>query len=158
MSTSNISKKKKSDSAGKSVIKVSHDPFKVVSDGDYDLLLFLLQKNECVDLNVNQIRWSGITLLHRAAEHGQTKMCSLLLEYGARINAKTTWGWQTPLHSALGNGYLQTAKFLLDNGADWKAVTKQGEDPVAYATKRGFKDVGLEFRADMVKKQAIGMM
>ena len=75
-----------------------------------------------IQLNVNQTRWSGVTLLHRyynilmsgnkycllrlivfviyhyndrAAENGFTDCCELLLEFGANINAKTTWGWYT---------------------------------------------------------------
>ena len=59
-----------------------------------------LERGECV----NKTRWSGWSLLHRAAETGQTETCQLLLINGANINSRTALGWYTPLHVCLANG------------------------------------------------------
>jgi ankyrin repeat protein len=52
--------------------------------------------------NVNSMKWSGWTLLHRAAELGRDDIINILIDYGADPNIYSTWGWQTPLHMALG--------------------------------------------------------
>ncbi len=132
-------------SAKPSVVKIVHDPFKVVSDGELSTLLKLL--NDPVNpVSVTKSRWSGFTLLHRAASQGNTDIVQVLLERGARINERTVWGWHTPLHLALSNGWDETAKFLINAGADIHAKNKDGDDMCDYAVKRGYKILGNEFR------------
>jgi ankyrin repeat protein len=58
-------------------------------------------------------RWTGWSLLHRAAETGQTDICQILIEQGANVNSKTIRGWFSPLHLALSAGYIETAKLLV---------------------------------------------
>lgn len=65
----------------------------------YSQLKFSLNEDK---FDVNSIKWSGWTLLHRAAEMGRADIVTLLLEHGADPNQYSTWGWQTPLHMALG--------------------------------------------------------
>ena len=127
-----------------SVVKVIHDPFKAVAEGDIRTLRKLLDDPEN-PLNVNKGRWSGFSLLHRAASQGCTDICQILLENGARLNERTTWGWHTPLHLALANGWEETAKFLITAGADIDAKNKSKEDMCAYAAKRGYKLLASEF-------------
>ena len=62
-------------------------------------LKFSLEEDE---FDVNSTKWSGWTLLHRAAELGNAQMINFLLEHGANPNQYSSWGWQTPLHMALG--------------------------------------------------------
>jgi ankyrin repeat protein len=68
-------------------------------------------------VNVNQTRWSGWAPIHRAAEQGRIDIIELLLDYGAKIDSKTVWGWHSPLHLALGNGWKDCAWYLVERGA-----------------------------------------
>ena len=135
-----------------SVIKIVHDPFKVVSDGDVEVLLDLIQHPEN-PLNVCKTRWSGMSLLHRAASQGWTDCCAVLIEHGAKLNEKSIWGWYTPLHMALGNGWEDTAKFLVEVGADIHARNKDREDCCDYAIRKGYKHLGQEFRPIMERME-----
>ncbi len=91
-------------------IELIIDPFKAVRIGDANLLRKLLVENE----SLTKARWSGWSLLHRAAETGQTAICELLIvEFGADINARSVRGWHTPLHLSLANGHRETALLLV---------------------------------------------
>jgi len=127
-----------------SVVHIVHDPFKVVADGDLRTLCKMLE-DPIAPLNVNKARWSGFSLLHRAAVQGCTDICQVLIENGARINERTVWGWHTPLHLALANGWDETAKYLIIAGADIHAVNKDKENMCAFAEKRGYKLLAREF-------------
>jgi hypothetical protein len=148
---------KKLKNAGKSAVKIQHDPFKVVSDGDLANLCKLLEDPEN-PVSVNKTRWSGFTLLHRAASQGFTDICQVLLEYGARINQRTIWGWHTALHLALANGWEETAKFLISAGANIHELNKDKEDMCDFAIKRGYKTMGQEFRATAQKLESARRM
>ena len=127
-----------------SVVHIVHDPFKVVADGDLRTLCKMLE-DPVAPLNVNKARWSGFSLLHRAAVQGCTDICQVLIENGARINERTIWGWHTPLHLALANGWDETAKYLIIAGADIHALNKDKENMCAFAEKRGYKILAREF-------------
>lgn len=129
-----------------SVIPVQHDVFNVVKEGNLAVLDRMIQKE---NLNVNLTRWSGFTLLHRAATEGQTDVCDMLIAAGARVNQRSVWGWYTPLHLALANGYEDTAKFLIESGANIRAKSKSKEDCCDYAQRRGFKELAAQFRLRM---------
>lgn len=137
-----------SDKKAVSVIHVTHDPFALVKEGNLSVLERMIQRE---DLNVNLARWSGFTLLHRAATEGQTDVCDLLITHGARINQRSVWGWYTPLHLALANGYEDTAKYLIEKGANVRALSKYREDCCDYAVKRGYKELAAEFRMRMAR-------
>ena len=119
-----------------SVVTIAHDPFKVVSDGDLETLIKLLDNAED-PVNVNKIRWSGFSLLHRACSQGHTDLVQVLVENGAKINQRSIWGWHTPLHLALSNGWEETSRYLVSAGADIHAVNKEKETACEYAIKRG---------------------
>ena len=86
------------------------DPFRAAHLGDVELLRKLLDR----DCDVTKTRWSGWSLLHRAAEHGQTEVCEMLIkEFGADVNARSVRGWHTPLHLSLANGYRETSMLLV---------------------------------------------
>ncbi len=99
-----------------------------------------------------------LTLLHRAASQGFTDICQVLLEYGARINQRTIWGWHTALHLALANGWEETAKFLISAGANIHELNKDKEDMCDFAIKRGYKTMGQEFRATAQKLESARRM
>jgi ankyrin repeat protein len=124
-------------------IDVNHDYFTAIREGNIDVIIKLISNPDCL---VNKSRWSGWTMLHRAAEEGQTEICRLLVERGAKINSRTTWGWYTPLHLALSNGWKDTAMFLYENGADVTALSKCRKDPIQYGSYKGFRQLSEEFR------------
>lgn len=126
------------------------DPFIKIRTGDVEEVRDLLLSGR---MNPNKTRWSGFSLLHRAAEIGHTELCLLLLdEGGISVNVRSTRGWYTPLHIALANGYLETANALINRGADPWARSKYGEDPFDYGAKRGFRQLCDEFRTKVMKE------
>ena len=53
------------------------------------------------------------TALLEAASHGHTRVCSLLLEHGARANASDSW----PLRAAALRGHAGVCQVMLEHGA-----------------------------------------
>jgi ankyrin repeat protein len=125
------------------------DPFLLIRNGNIERLKELLSSG---NLQVNKTRWSGFSLLHRAAEVGFNDACQLLVELGANINGRSSKGWYTPLHIACGNGHFDTALLLIDLGADPWMKSKYKEDPYDFASKRGFRTSSEEFRNKIMKK------
>lgn len=69
-----------------SIIEKKIDPFIAVREGNVRDLV------KCIEhgLDADTYRCSsGWSLLHRAAENGHTDICQLLLEAGAKINARS---------------------------------------------------------------------
>ena len=126
------------------------DPFMLIRRGD---MAEIKEKIENKEVNLNATRWSGFTLLHRAAEIGHTELCDFLINAGIPPDIRSARGWLTPLHVALGNGYLETAELLIDRGANpWKK-NKYREDPFDYGCKRGFVKICDEFKAKFIAIQ-----
>lgn len=112
------------------------DPFLKVRNGQLDELRNRLESG---DLNAHSTRWSGFTMLHRAAEIGHNDLCQLFIEVGkVPVNTRSVRGWYSPLHIALANGHMETAYFLISMGANPWMKSKYGEDPFDYGGKRGF--------------------
>ena len=131
--------------ANKKVIDIikNPEPGIAVREGNVNLLLTFIRDDPKI---IHKKRFpSGWTLLHRAAELGQTDICQVLLQYGASVHDRTTWGWFTPLHLALGNGWKETSLFLMHAGADLTKKSKCQKDVIEYATHRGFETVAKEF-------------
>uniref|UniRef100_A0A8C2D4P0 Ankyrin 3 n=1 Tax=Cyprinus carpio TaxID=7962 RepID=A0A8C2D4P0_CYPCA len=87
----------------------------------YSIFVFLLWQND-------------ITPLHVASKRGNANMVRLLLERGARIDAKTKDGL-TPLHCGARSGHEQVLEMLLDRGAPILSKTKNGLSPLHMATQ-----------------------
>jgi ankyrin repeat protein len=108
---------------------VANEAHKAIEDGDIAKLKSLLEKDS---------RWVDSTIagkttpLHTAATHGKFEAAKLLLEYKARLTAKTEEGF-TPLHSAAKQGHAHIVRLFLDQGADPKAVTKEGYNALHFA-------------------------
>lgn len=95
------------------------------------------------------------TALHRAASEGHENVAHLLLEWGARVDARDAWG-ETPLHCAAGNFWRKGRQerlvcTLLDHGADVNARSFQAWTPLhrcALTGDRGVASLLLEQGAD----------
>ncbi|KAI3837558.1 hypothetical protein MKX03_033581, partial [Papaver bracteatum] len=80
--------------------------------GHLDTVTYLLEKGANPDASNNR----NVTPLHYAAKSGNTKIITLLLSRGVRVDASTRSG--TPLHLAAGLGHRDAVDVLLDHGAD----------------------------------------
>lgn len=125
------------------------DPFMVIRNGNLDHARELISSGL---INVRQTRWSGFTLLHRAAEIGHTALCELLIDAGIDVNTRSARGWLSPLHVALGNGYTETAERLIARGASPWLRNKAKQDPFEYGAQKGFKKICDEFRLKVLKQ------
>jgi ankyrin repeat protein len=127
------------------------DPFLLLRYGQLDQLKELISANK---VSIQQTRWSGFTLLHRAAEIGcDADILSFLVKCGISVNVRSAKGWYTPLHIALGNGYLETATALVELGADPWTKNKDDENSFDFGVKRGFRTQSEEFRTIVTKKE-----
>jgi len=74
----------------------------------------------------------GCTALHVAAHCGSVTMARLLLNHGAKVDAREAWE-ETPLHIAARSGNGEVCDLLLDNGADIDAADASGRTPLLLA-------------------------
>lgn len=87
------------------------DIFDRVREGDVQKV------KELLDIpTINELDENGMSLLHWAADRGQTEMVACLLDLGSDINLLDAAG-QTALHYACCCGHEETVKLLLDKGA-----------------------------------------
>jgi ankyrin repeat protein len=94
---------------------------------------------------------NGDTALHRAAAAGASRSAALLLEYGAKANARNKSG-RTPLHLAALGKRKEAVAVLLDRGARPTIKDDDGQTPL-FAAVFG-KDVGV-VTAMLAKRDAI---
>lgn len=73
-------------------------------------------------------------ILLNAAYNGNTIIAQILINTGADVNAKGSYGW-TPLMLAAGCGNTEVAKMLLDAGADVNIEDKNGNTALMIAEK-----------------------
>merc|ERR1711935_854667 len=81
------------------------------------------------------------TVLHRAAQVGNTPAVALLLKAGAKPDAITQWK-ETPLHMAARNGKLACVKALVEGGASLDKQTIGGD--TALVLSRKYKMASIE--------------
>lgn len=127
------------------------DPFQIMLTGSLEDVVLMLENG----INVNHTRWSGFSLLHRAAQTGNTDICQILLDHGADVNLKSSRGWYTPLHCALSNGYIETAEYLISRGAKPWVLSKYKENPFDYGTKRGFRELCTDLKSKLLKLEMV---
>ena len=71
-----------------------------------------------------------------AASNGHLDICRLLIDKGAQMEAKNSFG-RTPLHCASYQGHDDIARLLCDHGADVEARINGGWRPVHLAAMYG---------------------
>jgi len=91
-------------------------------EGDISRVEFLLGKGT----SPNATDKSGYTPLHYAARQGHHQICTLLVQYGANLNAQTKAGGATALHRAALAGHDKIVKELIRAGADPYLVDEDG--------------------------------
>lgn len=92
--------------------------------GDLAVCKELLEKNA---VYVNETDEKGFTQLHYAAMSGQTDLCRLLLQHGAKADIATkipAANYYTPLEAAIANDHTDTALVLIN------AVSPESLQPV----------------------------
>ena len=114
---------------------MTQDCFYAVRTGNVPLTEKLLAAGQCT---VTTTRWSGVTLLHRAAGEGQTECIQLLIRHGANPAAVTHRGLDTPLHLAMGAGHESAAEALLWGGSPWHKENGAKRTPMQHAADMGF--------------------
>jgi ankyrin repeat protein len=100
-----------------------------VINGDYEAVKADL-KAQPADLELPDD--SGQMPLHLAAIHCRTNIISLLLDQGAKIDAKMTGG-ATPLHLAAQSGCMDGVAILLAHHSQVNARDDQGRTPLVRA-------------------------
>ncbi|MDQ7826065.1 MAG: ankyrin repeat domain-containing protein [Candidatus Eremiobacteraeota bacterium] len=79
---------------------------------------------------------SGATVLHLAAERGNTALAAFFIEKGADLNAKDNEGAR-PLHYAAALGQLEAAGLLIEKGASAYPCDDGGAQPLHEAAMSG---------------------
>jgi len=99
--------------------------------------------------DVNLQLSGGWTVLHIAARRADTRMAKMLIEWGAKLDAKTVNG-TTALHIAANFGYYSFTWLLLHHGAHAEPADNQWFTPLhfaAYGNRREEYDLAV-LRAD----------
>ncbi|KAH7117332.1 hypothetical protein EDB81DRAFT_243041 [Dactylonectria macrodidyma] len=98
------------------------------------------------------------TDLMLASYYGHRAVVKLLLEKGAKIEAKDSGHGRTPLLWAAVNGHEDIVKLLLEKGADVEAKdSEDGQTPLSWAAENGHEDIVkllLEKGADVEAKDS----
>jgi ankyrin repeat protein len=95
------------------------------------------------------------SLLHVAAKLGDRQAIEILLDRGARIEAKDKDG-RTALHLAARNGHVDTVRLLLDREAEIEAIDENGCRALHLAARNGLEDTVrllLDRGADIQEKE-----
>ncbi|MFC1521201.1 ankyrin repeat domain-containing protein [Elusimicrobiota bacterium] len=94
----------------------------------------------------------GMTaLMYSLHNKCKIKISTLLISYGADVNAKDDYG-RTPLMHALRQDYLEAAKLLIESGSDVNAKSNKGQTPLMYtAGYLSYPNRGLRQRLEVVK-------
>ncbi|XP_011867983.1 PREDICTED: ankyrin repeat domain-containing protein 39 [Vollenhovia emeryi] len=108
-------------------------------EGDVDRVNRLLQKGVHVDATDS----AGYTALHYATRGGHVRVCEVLLECGAKVDARTRSMRATPLHRAASAGHVRVIELLLRHGAAPNLMDADGRTALHRAIPPG-SDEGAE--------------
>ena len=120
--------------------------FYCVIVGDYQGLLNHLIENKSLLYSKDKF---GRPLLNIAARNGHYKVCEILLEYGADVNAIDENG-STALHAASYHGHEDIIKLLISYGADINKKNHLGETPSDEAATKRYKEMIISSQNDRI--------
>lgn len=95
-----------------------------VISGDRAIVEMLLEAG--ANPNEQQRRWMEDNPLVAATAHQQDHLIQLLLDFGARVNSRSTFKWSIPLTSAVRWGTRRGVRILLEAGANPSVVSDPG--------------------------------
>jgi len=116
-----------------------------ILDTSESIYLGKLQPKDTVELfltkgaDVNSKDKDGRTPWHLAAQSAEGDVVKLLLDKGAKIDAKDDESGFTALHHAARFGNKNAAELLIARGADINAKDKQGHTPLYLAVNHDYK-------------------
>lgn len=84
--------------------------------------------------SINVDDYLGRTPLHCACKDGHVELLELLLDRGAKLDARTCLG-QTPLHVVMAGCRVEALKLLVDEGADVHTQDNFNNSPLHYVTQ-----------------------
>ncbi|KAE8441914.1 hypothetical protein EG329_004172 [Mollisiaceae sp. DMI_Dod_QoI] len=87
-------------------------------------------------VNVDEVDENGDTLLHRAAEAGDSDLVRAILDQKAAADPRNGSG-ATPLGIAAWNGHIAIARLLLERGANVNAANKDQHTPCHHVAETG---------------------
>ena len=104
-----------------------------------DLLRMLLELK--ANPNIGDV--DGLTPLHEAAALNQVWISSLLIHFGANVNAPAGPSVynETALHCAAGKRGRHVAPLLIEAGASVDAADSNGQTPLHYAVRKANEDM-----------------
>ena len=89
----------------------------------------------------------GWTPLHDAANQGEVETVRILLEFGAKVDAKRAGDKTTPLHWAAIVGHLEVVKVLVASKANVNEKDAEGLTPLDYAVRNNQQEVARYLRS-----------
>jgi len=87
-------------------------------------------------MDPNTMSWHHVTILHDMAQKGDIDKATLLIKYGAGINAVDEEYQSTPLGMAARWGQTKMVEYLLARGADPNKAGAPWATPLAWAVKK----------------------
>ena len=111
--------------------------YQAAQSGDYQKCLSIIKKGADIEFYENSL---GITPLWIAAQNGHTKICKLLLENGANIEATNIKGL-TPLFIAVENHKVDICVLLIERGANINYKMMDGTTILWIIACQGYTDL-----------------
>lgn len=103
----------------------------------YETAAFLMDKGMSPDV----MSWHEVRLLHDMAQKGDLPKAKLLIEHGASLDPLEDEYQSTPLGMAARWGHEAMVEYLLSQGADPNKAGASWSTPLAWAGKKGYKDI-----------------
>lgn len=106
---------------------------------EYEMFMAIVRKFLVDQVDINDTYIKGDTLLHIASRKGLKDCVSLLLSFGADVNAVNYA--HTPLYYACKFNHIDVTKLLIENGACVNKVANLSESPLQIACSEGHDDI-----------------